>query len=417
MNTNKNSGSNSGGTSWRFSRRTLGVATAVTLIASGALGVETFADDEAGGGGPPPSPGEQPSGQPADVESKDGDLVLGSDALIQTSGSNFDETILTKFIPAHGFQVLQGDAANVDTIAPEGGVCVSAAAGSGGNGTLLNAPVELPDGARIKRISFYGHDADATAGVDIEIALYREQFFTQLAFFPLLPSTSRTTTEVDAFSTSGSQTEASVVFGTDDLEEFVGSPSSPEGVFVLGSTNRFHSVRVVLDNTAGGDHTLCGVRVAYQVPVSSADPGTVFHPIDSIRVFDSRQASFAGSGRLGPNETKAIDVTDGYDSAGVAIPSQANLVPTNATAITYNMTVAGATGPNFVAVTAGDAASFTASAINYTVGGSIANGSTVTVDDDKMIKLWGGSNSGSAHVIIDVTGYYAPAPPPSNMGN
>lgn len=417
MNTTKNSGINSGGTSRRFSKRTLGAAaTAATLIASGAFGVQTFAGDEAGGGGAPPPPGEQPSGQPADVEGKDGDLVLGSGALIQTSGSNFDETVLTKYIPAHGFQVLQGGTGQADTVSTDGNVCVSPAAGSAGAVTVLNAPVELPDGARIKQISFFGHDSDAAAGVDIEVSLNREEFQTPFTFFPLIAASTRTTMEIDAFSTTGSQTNASVFFGANDLDELVGSPSTG-GLAIIGATNRFHSVRVLLDNAAVSDHTLCGVRVDYQVPVSSADPGTVFHPIDSIRVFDSRQDSFAESGRLGPNETKVIDVTDGYDSAGVAIPAQANLVPTNATAITYNVTVAGATGPNFVAVTAGDAASFTASAINYTTAGSIANGSTVTVDDDEMIKLWGGSNSGSAHVIIDVTGYYAPAPPPSNMGN
>ena len=81
------------------------------------------------------------------------------------------------------------------------------------------------------------------------------------------------------------------------------------------------------------------------------------------------------------------------------------------------ITVAGQTGPNFVAVTAGDAASFTASAINYPGSGSLANGATVTIAADETIKVWGGDNTGSAHIVIDVTGFYAPAPPPPNMGN
>ncbi len=34
---------------------------------------------------------------------EDGDLVLGSGEIIQTSGGNFDPTILTKYIGAEGF--------------------------------------------------------------------------------------------------------------------------------------------------------------------------------------------------------------------------------------------------------------------------------------------------------------------------
>jgi len=70
-----------------------------------------------------------------------------------------------------------------------------------------------------------------------------------------------------------------------------------------------------------------------------------------------------------------------------------------------------------VAVIAGDAASFTASAINYSGGPNIANADAVEIDGAQSIKLWGGGNTGSVHVIIDVTGYYAPAPPVPNMGN
>ena len=244
--------------------------------------------------------------------------------------------------------------------------------------------------------------------------MIREEFSTPFVLFPLTPASSRTRTQIDEFSTSGQQANASVFFGADDLEEITGNFRSGGGVIIGPTLNRFHTVSVNLEN--GADHVFCGVRVDYQVP-AVADPGTTFHPVEPYRAFDSRLASFGPlSGRLTPNSTKVIDITDGYDSAGVAIPAQENLVPSNATAITYNITVAGQTGPNFVAVTAGDAAGFTASAINYTGSGSIANGSTVTLAADETIKIWGGDNTGSAHVIIDVTGYYAPAPYP-NMAN
>ena len=84
------------------------------------------------------------------------------------------------------------------------------------------------------------------------------------------------------------------------------------------------------------------------------------------------------------------------------------MVPTGATAITYNITITGSTGPNFVAVTPGDATSFSASAINYT-GPDLANAGTAQIDASRQIKLWGGDNTGSTFVIIDITGYYLPS--------
>jgi hypothetical protein len=66
--------------------------------------------------------------------------------------------------------------------------------------------------------------------------------------------------------------------------------------------------------------------------------------------------------------------------------------------------VTGATGPNFVAVTPAGATTFTTSAINFT-GTDLANAGTVQIDTFRGITLWGGSNTGSTFVIIDVTGY------------
>lgn len=402
-----------GGNSRRFSKRRLSaVATAVALVATGAISAQTFAGDGDGDDGPPPPPGEQPSGQPADTVTADGDLVLGTGELIQTSGSNFDPTVVSKFIPANAFQIVQGEDDFADTVGRDGAVCLTPAAGSAGSITEGFAPVELPDGARIKRVTFYGQDDDAVA--DIGIRLYRTEVVTPFTAAILTPISTRSTTVVDNFTTSGQQGDASVFRGADDLEELVGTPSTG-GIAIAQTQVRFHTVRVRLDNPAGANHVLCGVKVDYQIPVT-ANPGTVFHPIDPIRAFDSRLDVLPQSGRLGPNQMKVIDITDGYDSSGVAIPAQANAVPSNATAIAYNITIAAADGPNFVAVTAGDAASFTASAINYTAGTNVANGSSVTLAPDQTIKLWGGDNTGSSHVLMDIVGYYAPGVP-SNMAN
>jgi hypothetical protein len=166
-----------------------------------------------------------------------------------------------------------------------------------------------------------------------------------------------------------------------------------------------------MDNAAASQHVLCGVEIRYQVPVTAADAGTVYHPINPVRAFDSRVAAYTGAGLLSPNSNRVISIKDGHNAAGAV--TAADVVPAGATAITYNITITGPTGPNFVAVTAGDAGSFVASAINFNGTADIANAATVTIDASRQIKVWAGDQGGSAHVIIDVTGYYTP---PANMG-
>jgi hypothetical protein len=173
---------------------------------------------------------------------------------------------------------------------------------------------------------------------------------------------------------------------------------------------------VTMAVAAGTNHVLCGVEVQYQVPVSTADPGTVFHPIDPVRAYDSRQAPYApNNGKLGPNQSRIVSIKDARNTGGNLVA--ADVIPVGATAITYNITVAEPSGPNFLAVTPGDVGSFTASAINFNGTADIANAGTTKIAADRTIKVWGGDQAGSMHFLIDVTGYYLPPVPPPNMGN
>ncbi len=396
-------------TNTRRRTRLAGATIAVALVATGAIGANSFAGGDDNTSDVPDAPPGEPFVPDESEIPSDDPSAIGSDELIQTSGSTFDETILTKYIPASGFDPFTDVAFEGDSIDFEGGSCLSVDTSSVGTSTRMWAPVELPDGARIKRVTFFGEDSSAD---NITVRLLRQEFTSGLALFPLPPPVSRANTVVDTFSTSTSTGDV-ILSGADNLAELTGSPST--GLFGFTFPNRFHTIEVDLDNDADANHVLCGVRVDYQV-VAPADAGTVFHPLDPVRAFDSRIASLPQSGRLGPNQTKVIDITDGYDSTGAAVPAQDNVVPTSATAVAYNITIAGADGPNFVAVTAGDAAAFTASAINYSAGSNVANGSSVTIAADQTIKLWGGNNTGSSHVIVDIVGYYSP-PVPSNMGN
>ena len=132
-----------------------------------------------------------------------------------------------------------------------------------------------------------------------------------------------------------------------------------------------------------------------------------YNPINPQRAYDSRQTGYptALQGVMAPNTSRTISVADGHSATGTV--TLANAVPAGATAVQINLTAAETTGPNFLAVTAGDVASTETSALNWsTANDQIANGITVPVDASRQIKVFCGDQTGSTHVIIDVFGYY-----------
>lgn len=131
---------------------------------------------------------------------------------------------------------------------------------------------------------------------------------------------------------------------------------------------------------------------------------TVFVPIAPVRAFDSRVSGFPGFGILPRLTSRVIPVKDGRSTAGAI--TAPDVIPVGATAIAYNLTVASATGPNFLAVTPGDAGSFTASAINFNGQADVANAGIVPIDATRSIKVWNGDQAGSTHFIVDLTGYF-----------
>ncbi len=371
---------------------------ATTLLAGIAIGSNGFADDGEGGNAATPPPGEVILGTgTADVSTQ----------AIATGGGTFDPTILTKFIPGRAFVANQGDTIEADKVDYGGGgdTCVQAEANGGGAIAVLYASVELPDGARIKRVTFFG--ADSYAPSDIIVTLSRSN-----VSLPLLlgGSPSQTSSTVTSFTTTGSGGNQ-VVSSADNLVEMTGSfNSSP---LILSSNHRFHSVRVQLTNAAAAAHTLCGIEVQYQV---SGTTEVSYHSISPVRAIDTRIAAYgASAGIFAPGTNRVISIADGHDLATGAV-TLANAVPAGATAITYNLTAADPVGgSNFLAITAGDATSFAASALNYN-GTNIANGGTAPIAADRTVKIWNGAPPASTHVVIDITGYYTAAVYP-NTGN
>ena len=160
---------------------------------------------------------------------------------------------------------------------------------------------------------------------------------------------------------------------------------------------------LVLDSN--GDFWLCTVAGTPGTWTQLGSPITPqFVAIDPIRAYDSRKAAYTNNGVMAPNSSRVISVADAHDSEGAV--TTANAVPNGATAVAFNITATGANGGNFFSVNPGDAASYTASTVNFAAGLDIANASVVKLDSSRQIKVFCGGDVGSAHVIVDIVGYY-----------
>jgi hypothetical protein len=144
--------------------------------------------------------------------------------------------------------------------------------------------------------------------------------------------------------------------------------------------------------------------------VGNGQPGTwqkiggrfaagAFHPIEPQRVYDSR----FGDGPMTPNTNRTVSVADSLAGGTVF---ELGIVPEGSSAIAFNLTVSGPTGPNFLSITPGGSTSYSTSTINFPGGFDCANGSTVRLGGDRQVTIFCGDQAGSTDVIIDVTGYY-----------
>ncbi len=83
-------------------------------------------------------------------------------------------------------------------------------------------------------------------------------------------------------------------------------------------------------------------------------------------------------------------------------------LPTDATAVSLNVTVTDGTDASFLVVyPTGDARPST-STVNWDSVGAVANSATVVIHSNNSLRLY--NLKGSVNVIVDLLGYYAPSP-------
>ncbi|MFK8025083.1 MAG: hypothetical protein AB8G26_14075 [Ilumatobacter sp.] len=133
------------------------------------------------------------------------------------------------------------------------------------------------------------------------------------------------------------------------------------------------------------------------VDLAAQSTGSVT-PVSPKRAYDSRFSD----GPLGGGFSRTVAVTNSIDVGTGA--NTGPLVPAGATAVFFNITVTQTTSGGFLAAAPGDATGFEASSVNWTASGqTVANGTLSSLDAARQLRVFAGG--GSAHFLIDVTGY------------
>lgn len=157
---------------------------------------------------------------------------------------------------------------------------------------------------------------------------------------------------------------------------------TPNLVTVALGTNR----SVTLHNNSGNTHLVADLAGYY-----ATDRGDSYYQMTPLRVYDTRfgEPLFQG-------ETAVFEFT--------------TEVPASASSLVFNLTGTAPTSSTFVTAWPGGASRPTASNINLAKGQTAANMATVAFGPGREIYVR--NNTGVVDVIIDVAGYFAPAPAP-----
>jgi len=143
-------------------------------------------------------------------------------------------------------------------------------------------------------------------------------------------------------------------------------------------------------NLAGSADVIIDLSGYYE-----AGTGGHFHPVAPSRVLDSRPGT-----QVGPYATPWSGGTNRY----VTIAGAAS-VPTDATAVTANLTVADTTAASFLKIWSAGPNIGTISTLNWTPGEVVANAATIAPGSAGQIQIY--NLAGSVDVIMDVNGYFA----------
>ncbi len=145
--------------------------------------------------------------------------------------------------------------------------------------------------------------------------------------------------------------------------------------------------KVLLYNGSGTTHVIFDVAGYYST--AAGNRGLRFRNTNLERMVDSRSGVGGVNGPVRQIPVSAKVLSDQI---------------TTAKAVVLNVTVTGATASSYLTVWSAGEARPNASNLNYVPGQTIANQVTVKLGPSRTVQLYNGA--GTAHVIIDVAGYY-----------
>jgi hypothetical protein len=170
------------------------------------------------------------------------------------------------------------------------------------------------------------------------------------------------------------------------------------------------------DDRANAVTVALGAGGALSVTFVAPAPGPIAHVIFDVTGYfvpDSSSATY-----LALTPARVLDTRDGTGLAGSSGSHAARTfgvsgnggVPSNAIAVTGNLTVTGQTSPGYLFLGPVATNDPTSSTLNFPVGDDRANGVTVALGDGGTLSVTfvAPAPGPIAHVIFDVTGYFVP---------
>ncbi len=127
--------------------------------------------------------------------------------------------------------------------------------------------------------------------------------------------------------------------------------------------------------------------------------GSSYVPIPPVRVLDTRPGFQIGlSGAFQANTPRTFQVGGGAFG-----------IPSNAIAVTGNVTVANQTGAGYLSVTPTSVVNPMSSTVNFPLGDTRANNLTVPLaPNGKLAAVYKAQAGKTTHLIVDITGYFLP---------
>ena len=180
------------------------------------------------------------------------------------------------------------------------------------------------------------------------------------------------------------------------------SSTTPSVCSVIASTGALTLLAVgtctIAANQAGNANWLAAPQVTQNVTVGHITGGATYHALTPTRLLDGRNG---GTGLAGPFSSHAART---FQVTGVGG------VPTNATAVTGNLTVTSQIGGGYLYIGPVATNDPTSSTLNFPLGDDRANGVTVALGAGGTLSVTyvGPNSSAYAYAVFDVTGYFTP---------